>query len=234
MSKNLHLHIYDQKVYETVRDELLSRPRQLLEQGVLCKNGSRGYAAQVTLAGRPFFLKQYYAKHGIYRLVDYIRGSRGWRTWRTNIRMYEAGVVVPRPLVYLEERTWGVWHNGYLLSEFVEGPGDLRSVWMSSDYPGRRGLIESAGALIAGLHRRGFIHGDLKWNNILCARRENGIFLVLSDLDGASRCRTLRSRRMSADLDRFFSDLLVLSPGEEHKELFVSAYNTALNNLRPY
>lgn len=228
MAGHLHTYTYDHAVYAAVGDELLGGPRHLLEQGVLCKNGSRGYAARVTLAGQPFFLKQYYAKAGIYRLVDFFRGSRGWRTWKTSICMYESGVVVPKPLTYLEERKWGVWRNGYLLSEFVAGEGDLHNVWLVSDSQRRRELVQSAGRLIAGLHRRGFVHGDLKWNNILCSEAENGKVLVLSDLDGTRRCRVFRKRRMAADVDRFLADFISVGAEEDYKQRFMAAYKAAI------
>ncbi|WP_303721356.1 lipopolysaccharide kinase InaA family protein [Malonomonas rubra] len=198
-----------------------------MEQGVMCKNGSRGYAARITLSGRSFFLKQYYLKSGVYRFVDFFRGSRGERTWKINIRMFEAGVVVPKPIAYLEEKRLGFWYNGYLLTEYIEGEGDLRNAWLQGDFLRRKELISCAGELIAGLHRNGFVHGDLKWNNILSSQVNGRLMLVLSDLDGACRCRFICRRGVADDLARFMADFVAVGAEPEFSQRFLTAYRVA-------
>lgn len=223
-----HVLIRDRELFSRAGRELLRDPRSLIAEGVLYKKGRRGHAARVTLDGKDYFLKQYYSRGGIYRFVDLFRGSRGINAWRINIRMLEAGLAVPRPLVYAEERRWGIWQNGFLLMEFVDGAGDFRHVWARSGYEQRMALACKAGAAIAALHKNRFVHGDLKWYNILCQGEGEHDRLVFSDLDGA-RCSMICHQRASAvDVTRFLADFAEVEDGEAGRQRFLDAYRATL------
>lgn len=223
-----HVLLRDRELFSKVGRELLSDPHGLIAKGVLYKKGRRGHAARVTLDGRDYFLKQYYARGGIYRIIDLFRCSRGASAWRINIRMLEAGLAVPRPLVYIEERRWGFWQNGFLLMEFVEGATDFRKVWAGSELAQRMELAGKAGAAIAGLHKNRFVHGDLKWYNILCKGQGESLLLVFSDLDGARRSIFGHGRAAAGDAARFLADFAEVEDGDEGRQRFLMAYRAAL------
>lgn len=225
---NYHLLIRDRPLFSRVGRELLRDPNRLLAAGVLYKIGRRGHSAKVTLGGRDYFLKRYYSRGGIYRLIDLFRGSRGVNAWRVSIRMFEGGIAVPEPLVYFEDRRWGFWRDGYLLMEFVEGAADFRKVWTGSERPLRMELAGKAGAAIGGLHKKRFVHGDLKWYNILCKGEGESLFLVFSDLDGARRSIFGHRRAVAGDVARFLADFAEVEDGDEGRQRFLTAYRAAL------
>jgi tRNA A-37 threonylcarbamoyl transferase component Bud32 len=201
---------------------LLRDPGELLAAGVMYKKGRRGHSARVVLDGHPYFLKQYYSRGGIYRFIDLFRGSRGLKAWHVALRMLEAGLAIPQPLIYAEERQYGVWQNGYLLMDFVEGATDFRNLWEDSDFERRMLMAGRAGTAIAILHKNRFVHGDLKWYNILCVG--DSLELVFADLDGARRTTLCRRRAAASDLARFLADFGEVADGGEGRRVFLAAY----------
>ena len=222
-----YLQARDRELLARVEKELLADPQALLSAGVLYKIGRRGHSAKVTLAGREYFLKQYYSRGGIYRFIDLFRGSRGLKAWRVTLLMLDAGLAVPRPLIYAEERQGGIWQNGYLLMEFVEGAEDFRQAWNRSDHDRRMTLARSAGVAVAGLHKNRFVHGDLKWYNILCLDGNEEPHLVFSDLDGARFLRFGHCRAAVADTARFLADFAEVEDGRLGHEQFMQSYRAA-------
>lgn len=223
-TKGYKVLVYDENVYQSVHQDLLSGPDELLDAGVLYKIGRRGHSAKISLSGHDYFLKKYYAKPGIYRLVDLFRGSRGINAWRVNIRLIEEGVPVPKPLVFFQESCCGIWQNGYILMEFIDGLGDLRKVWGESSRVHRDELTVKLAGVIGALHGHHFIHGDLKWYNILCVRDGSGMQVVLSDLDGAKKIRFSKRRAIQRDLDRLLADFSEVEDGARCRELFLKHY----------
>ncbi len=227
MSERSRYHILarDQELFVRIGDELLRDPQALLDNGVMYKKGRRGHSARVDLGGHAYFLKKYYSRGGIYRFIDLFRGSRGRKAWHITIRMLDGGMAVPHPRIYAEERQCGIWQNGYLLMDFVEGAKDFRNRWEESDFDQRMLMARKAGESIAGLHKNGFVHGDLKWYNILC--RGNGSDLIFSDLDGARRPLLCRKHACRADLARFLADFTEVADGGEGRRRFLVAYEAA-------
>lgn len=217
-----HVLAHDRELFSRIGNDLLQDPQALLDAGVMYKKGRRGHSARVELEGKSYFLKQYYSRGGIYRLIDLFRGSRGRKAWRITLRMLEAGLAVPRPLIYAEERRCGIWRNGYLLMEFVDGAKDFRNRWDDSDFKRRMRMADNAGAAIAALHKNRFVHGDLKWYNILYFDSEEK--LIFSDLDGARRPYVYPRRALRADLARFLADFDEVVDGEEGRSRFLAAY----------
>ena len=222
-----HVLARDRELLSRVGADLVRDPQALLAAGVLYKIGRRGHSARVTLDGREYFLKQYYSRGGVYRFIDLFRWSRGLKAWHITLRMLDAGLAVPQPLIYAEERQGGIWRNGYLLMEFVEGAQDFRQAWDQSDTGRRMLLARTAGAAIAGLHKNRFVHGDLKWYNILCREGDDGPRLVFSDLDGARSPLCARRRAAAADTARFLADFAEVEDGAPGREQFLQAYRIA-------
>lgn len=220
-----HVLAHDRELFSRIGADLLHDPQGLLDGGVMYKKGRRGHSAKVELEGKYYFLKQYYSRGGIYRLIDLFRGSRGCKAWHVTLHMLEAGLAVPRPLIYAEERRYGIWRNGYLLMEFIDGARDFRNLWDDSAFERRMRMAGNAGSAIAALHKNRFVHGDLKWYNILCL--DSAEKLVFSDLDGARRPHVCLRRALCADLARFLADFDEVADGQEGRSRFLSAYQAA-------
>jgi len=112
------------------------------------------------------------------------------REFRTLSRLRERGVAVPAPLAR------GALPGGdrLIVTRWIEGEtlGDA----LAAPPKARRQLLLALGATLAGLHARGWLHGDLHGGNVLATARGP----VLLDLQHARRGRGRRAR--ARDLGR--------------------------------
>jgi tRNA A-37 threonylcarbamoyl transferase component Bud32 len=193
--------------------EALSDPDSLLNASdLLFKNSARTKAGRVMIGERPFFLKRYNQRGMIHTAKTIFRSSRPLRDYRLAVYLIQNGVNTPAPVAILEERKLGLLMRSYLVTEYVSG--ERIRTFMSrrlKDAGWGAGTVARVAGLIAGLHKSGVCHGDLKANNILMENGEGKERLWLIDLDGARLKSDISDRDRMADLGRLltsFSDIL--------------------------
>jgi tRNA A-37 threonylcarbamoyl transferase component Bud32 len=132
-------------------------------------------------------VKHYRLGSGRHPLRERVKGWLGRspadREFRTLARLREAGVAVPPPLARGalpggDRLIVTRWIEGETLAEALVGPPKSR----------RQGLL-ALGSTLAGLHERGWVHGDLHGGNVLVTARGP----VLLDLQHAGRARGRRA-----------------------------------------
>lgn len=127
--------------------------------------GGRGSAWHVEVDGQPAVLR-YYRRGGMMAHISQDRyiwqGSeqtRPYQEFKTMLQLSDAGLLVPRPLAAMAQRT-GVFYRAALLTRELEHRGALYEVDTKSAW-------HSAGQAIAKLHATGVWHADLNVHNIL-------------------------------------------------------------------
>jgi tRNA A-37 threonylcarbamoyl transferase component Bud32 len=191
---------------EAALASLLPDPDHALARGEIRKPGSRAYGAVVELAGERYFLKRYNCRGRSYRWQYLLRRSRAVYTWQLARAFLERGVPVPVPLLCLEERRWRLLGRSYVLMEAAAG-SCLREAWAALA-PERRGEVLTAiGRRLGRMHRRGCLHGDLKWDNIMLAEGPGEPRFCLVDLDGGRLLPFPWRAPAQKDLRRFIQDL---------------------------
>ncbi|ABA88517.1 kinase, putative [Syntrophotalea carbinolica DSM 2380] len=183
---------------------LLPDPDQAFENAVIYKPGSRTHAGHVVLGGRSYFLKRYNRRGLFYSLVRFGRFSRARRTWLVTWKGIFRHLPMPRPLLCLEEKSFGVVRRSWILMDFFEGHQRL---WHLQNIPEARlgHHLYRLGQMVGNMHASGFSHGDLKWDNILINPQQPAQ-VSLVDFDGSRVNRWVRSRRVLKDLRRFSRD----------------------------
>lgn len=148
------------------------------------------------------------------------RGGRAQRTVANNNRLLEAGFAAP------ENLAWGTLpdRRDYLISTALEGKGvtdwlvqQLPTGGSQQDLRSRRLLLRQFGLFIGQFHAAGFIHGDLRPNNVLAELRQDGFHFSLIDNErnshnssapGKSLCRNLMQLNMLLPRDLTRTDRL--------------------------
>ena len=208
---------------EKALEALLPDPDELLEQGVVMKDGRTVKAAKIDIDGQAYFLKRYNCKGNLYRLRNALRRSRAVRTWLASWGMTVRNMPVPQALICLEERRMRLLERSYLLFQYVDAVR-LCDIWSKLDEFDKRRLLHQLAIILATLHQSGCYHGDLKWPNILVREVEGRRQIVLSDLDGSRVNIRLGAARARKDVGRFLRDLRQSGESSNFEALFLGTW----------
>lgn len=126
--------------------------------------------------GRTFVVKRYKRLYLHQRFFYTFFGqSKARRAFDYAIRLRALGVDTPDPVAYIEENgSCGLFSIGYFVSGYVTD-GNLKYLEQTPSAV-RREIVSGFASLLAGLHRMGFLHGDLNLSNILCRREVDGSY----------------------------------------------------------
>jgi hypothetical protein len=134
---------------------------------------------QFPIAGRlrPVIYKRFRVAVWKDPFASLFRPTPAMRSWIQGQGFRERGLPTARPFVVLHRRRFGMWYEGYLLTEKIEHAGDLHetldSVATAPPLEQCRLLhtmIDRVARTIRALHQRQLSHRDLKAANILMRR----------------------------------------------------------------
>jgi len=199
----------------------LEDPQGHVLAGEVYKPGSRGYAVKVLLAGQDVFVKEYRCLGTSYRILNAFRRSRAVYSWSVSWKLLAAGVIVPRPLFCVENRTCRLLDEAYLATEFVSGGVDLLSYWKKASEETRSRTLGKCAEVLGKMHALGWRHGDLKWKNILIRETTAAPDIILVDIDAARHCSFQKKRRITSDVSRFIKDLKKQGVNEQEVASFL-------------
>lgn len=185
--------------------DMLSRPKEFFSKG--SSMGGRGSgcdARRVQLAGRTYLVKRYRFSGPRYAIKYLFVRSKALAAWHVSWQFLVRNLPVARPLLVLENRSFGLLREAYLVVEFCEDGKTLMDLWPQLAGKAKNNLIIQCAHLFAKVHMCLCIHGDSNWNNIL--KRSNGD-LLLVDLDCAKVLRSFSYVRAYRDLEHFVRDL---------------------------
>lgn len=152
--------------------------------------------------GRLWFVKQYTPRGQLHRLLALCGMHRGVRMLRLSLMLAELDVPVPAPAAAVTQRDAGGARSWFVCQALIPAR-NLREAWETDQWQSLGGVpavFARAATLFARLHGGGFVHGDMKWPNLMLGA---GGQLVLTDLDGMSRPRVARWPGYGRDLARF-------------------------------
>jgi tRNA A-37 threonylcarbamoyl transferase component Bud32 len=191
---------------EQILEALLPDPDRVLSQGMLLKDGHKTRAARIEIEGDSYFMKGYPCGALLNRCKNAFRCSRAVRSWHMGREWIQWGFPVPRPVVCLEERRSGMLIRSYIVTEFIRNGRRLKDIWPDLSLSRKHLVLERLAEVIGGIHRRGGMHGDLKWNNILVGSGRD-LPIVLCDNDASRLWGHSRLKEGRKDLKRFLRDL---------------------------
>ncbi len=175
-------------------------------------------------------LKRYNVRDARAQVKNCLRGTRARRAWKTANSMAARGMPVPRPLLFLERRRYGIPAESYLVTENAAGtcPLDVfvREVALQLSRAEKRACAARLAGAVRRMHDRGAVHGDLKAKNILVRHRGGMVQdIYFIDFDAARIMERVPLALRSRDLARLNYSLPAGGPVSRPLRLsFIRAY----------
>jgi tRNA A-37 threonylcarbamoyl transferase component Bud32 len=210
---------------------LLPDPDDLFRQGENVDSGRVSNIcdrAKVKVGKQFYFIKRYNCRGWKYRVKNMFRISRARRAMQAGQALQACGIRTPQPLVCLEERRFFLLGSSYLVCTFLEDTLSLLELWPDLDDKRRVEILRQVAELFGIMHRRGIVHGDSNWRNILVRNASEKPEFWIVDLDGTRRYRRLTASRAERDIGHFLRDLTRSGAGEEFARLFRSHWERSL------
>ncbi len=161
--------------------------------------------------------------HGFRKSVSFFRKSPGRSAWELSSTFADMNIPVIEQVLFLEVKRKGFISRTIRASRWLEGCnlGQLareRNEWTENRLAD---ILVKAVSSIARFHGAGFIHGDLKWSNLLYAAGR-GPEVFLTDLDHVRKSRSPAAR--GRDLARFILAVAEFNMPEEVEEKLIGRY----------
>ena len=125
---------------------------------------------RVDIGDTSFYVKRYTA--GGKYLRRYVGQSRVSKEWRSLMHFADVGIPTPALVAYGEDRVFGIFRRGALVTEQVTEAPSLAQLAARKDARFRnpdwiRQVSEQVADYTRRLHEGGFAHSDLNWRNVL-------------------------------------------------------------------
>jgi len=140
-------------------------------EGEIVAKDSITRTVRAEINGRRYYVKRY---HGLGKkpLRRWFGTPRVQLEWENLQRFAAWGIPTARLVAYGLEPQGGLFARGALITEEIPGTNDLHRLARSQDprlesQPWRDGVSAQVADIARRMHRRRFVHGDLKWRNLL-------------------------------------------------------------------
>lgn len=158
----------------------------------------------------PLYLKEYRFPTFMSRIKHTFR-SPADREWRTAHRIAQRGIPTFEPLAVGTRRRFGLPVASYLISREIEHARPLKDYLLDRECRGdqagwatRQSILRSLARFVREVHRRGMLHRDFHWGNILIDTRDpKNIRWYLMDLHRVALKRRLHDRDRVKNLASF-------------------------------
>lgn len=166
-------------------DRAFAAPDELIDASSrVLKHDRTTTVARIDDCGTAWVIKRYNTKNIWHAVRRTLRTSRASNCWRMSEMFLAAGIAVPSPVGYIENRIGPLRGRSYFLYEFIDARDLLGFVKARSDPAELDFVFDGIRDLFRALRQSGINHGDMKATNILVAP---DLSLRLLDLDAARR-----------------------------------------------
>jgi len=96
--------------------------------------------------------------------------SKAKRAYNYGMKLLEMGISTVTPIAYIEEKKWGLFRRGYLVTAYCADPDArvLRDEWET-----RGDLIDALVHFLIEMHKKGIMHGNTHLSNFFYREDKN-------------------------------------------------------------
>lgn len=184
-------------------DGIADKLEELIEQGKTLKIDRAASVTKVCFRNQDLIVKRFTARNCWHSIKRSMRQSRAKNAWNASILFSEAGIRVPKAVMYMERRIGPLRFDSFFVYQAIEGDC-LLEVLPSVGRIEQGTLVKQLAGLFATLRANRLVHGDMKATNLLVTDGQ----LVIIDLDVAGYRNILFSRAHVRDQKRFLKNWL--------------------------
>ena len=181
--------------------KLVATIGQELGRGKALKVDSAASVTRVHLGEEDLIVKRYTARSAWHSVKRSLRQSRARNAWRASRTFADAGIRVPEPVLYWENRFGPLRLDSFFVYRAIDGESLLESLPLLSGEQ-RADVVRQLGALFSALRSQQLVHGDMKATNLMLVNGRVTIF----DLDVAGKRTCLFSQGHRRDQKRFLKN----------------------------
>ncbi|MEX1032570.1 MAG: serine/threonine-protein kinase [Cellvibrionaceae bacterium] len=181
----------------------------------LLKEDPRTCVYKATLDNAPVIIKTYRLENPLHRL----------QFWRKSVKVkdfYRDAGEQLKLSMFLSAGLFPDKRKGYLCYRYINGK-DFRMIdWGALPERTALSLMEQAAELLRQLHKKGWVHGDFKFGNLLYCKEQDAVYLL--DVEGLGK-PFLGGATKGRDVARFLLNGLELSVPKRYLEFFWRSYS---------
>lgn len=171
----------------------------------------------------PVFIKWVKTRNRMEKGARMLIGSRSRRSFKNYLQFEQAGLCVPKPLGFLENKSRG---ESALLTQFFPDSVNLGTLFMRQKI--KEELCSEIAGTLSEWHLKGGFHGDLKWSNLLITSDQK---CVMIDLDQSRLYSRPSLKKIIRDLVRFYRFGLEMRAEEWVRDQILKKYAENLSPL---
>ena len=155
---------------------------------------------------KDLIIKRYNIKNMLHFLAQQIKKPRGLNSWQVANVLKLLNIPTATPYFYYEKRFLFFRLESYYAMSYEESENikDFESRLITKE--SRRNFSEKLIRLFKILKFYRFIHGDLKYTNILVNKKNDNIFLIDFDKSFFSKYQYIYNHKIQKQLNRFYSN----------------------------
>lgn len=188
-----------------------------------CMHEGRNKVVLLTHKGSDYVVKQYKRANWLQRIAYTLwRPSKAKRAYLYARELRVRELNTPHEVACVEEYRWGLFHQGWFVSEYVPFP----EIYTPLKHKMNADMASAVTAVVVKLHRRGVLFGDLNLHNMLYEPLPEGDYkLYLVD---TNRCKFYNGQ---LSLKQRMRNLQTLTHNRELFDYILSQYalQTKLN-----
>lgn len=146
--------VYNKKLDFKISEEICNKNFEILK---IIKDSKRSKVLLIQIHNKKYIYK--IPKEGNEkkwkRFISIFRKSDSCREYNNYLKMEQLGFNVPKPIMYFEEKKFGICFASYVVTEYIEG---------------KTGTIDEISLVVDELnklHKAGFLHGDSQLSNFI-------------------------------------------------------------------
>ena len=183
--------------------EFINNIEQIMANGEPLKKGNSATVVKTEVDGQKLVIKRYNMKSTGHFLRRCLRPSRAAVSWKNANLLEFIGLPTPKPLGFIEQRQFGLRHQAYFITEYIEAE-ELKSAYAQRE-PTQAELAQ-INTIFMTLEREQISHGDLKASNFLLDKSGQILLIDLDAMNGAHYCRHTFDKAFSEDKNRFLQN----------------------------